>query len=87
MPSEITLGESMNVRCRGRVLRVVDPSASADKNAERRIGVAVCFQGYEHLAESEDKSAAFRRISALHGDSEMDRPQASHGVSSRAIAN
>jgi hypothetical protein len=25
MPSEITLGESMRVRCRGRVLRVVDP--------------------------------------------------------------
>src|ERR1700688_3184671 len=26
MPSEITLGESMRVRCRGRVLRVVRPT-------------------------------------------------------------
>src|SRR5580704_6456023 len=28
MPSEITLGESMRVRCRGRVLRVVRPSTA-----------------------------------------------------------
>ncbi len=28
MPSEITLGESMAVRCRGRILRVVRPVAS-----------------------------------------------------------
>jgi hypothetical protein len=28
MPSEITLGESMRVRCRGRVLRVMDPLES-----------------------------------------------------------
>jgi hypothetical protein len=87
MPSEITLGESMNVRCRGRVLRVVEPPESAEKNAERRIGVAVCIQGYEHLAEAEDKSAAFRRISALHGDNEIDRPQTSLPLSSRALAN
>ena len=87
MPSEITLGESMNVRCRGRVLRVVEPPESADKNAERRIGVAVCIQGYEYLAEAEDKSAAFRRISALHGDNEMDHPETSLPLSSRALTN
>jgi hypothetical protein len=31
MPSEITLGESMRVRCRGRVLRIVNPAAKAPK--------------------------------------------------------
>src|SRR5271170_4036628 len=55
MPSEITLGESMRVRCRGRVLRVVKPaekgwrpaasgeteSRSAEtRSAETKIGVA-----------------------------------------------
>lgn len=87
MPSEITLGDSMNVRCRGRVLRVVRRSESGDGNAERKIGVAVCIQEYEYLAEADDKSPAFRRISALHNDSEIDRPQASLPLSSRAIAH
>jgi hypothetical protein len=39
MPSEITLGESMRVRCRGRVLRVVKPtdaSLSASEPAQAR---------------------------------------------------
>jgi hypothetical protein len=88
MPSEITLGEAMNVRCRGRVLRLVDAPESAEKNGERRIGVAVCIEGYEHLAEAslgetEDQSAAFRRISALRAESE-DSPAP---LSPRAIAN
>jgi PilZ domain len=69
MPSEITLGENMRVRCRGRVLRVSVETASA----ETKIGLAVCFNGYEYLPESEDSSADFRRISALHGGSETDR--------------
>src|ERR1035437_8196090 len=29
MPSEITLGESMPVRCRGRILRLVRPAATS----------------------------------------------------------
>src|SRR5271168_2098048 len=46
MPSEITLGESMRVRCRGHILRVVKPvAASHDSSdpvrAETKIGVAV----------------------------------------------
>lgn len=94
MPSEITLGEAMRVRCKGRVLRVVNPlegtadhesrsangtgmnEASRQRNgvaesrsAETKIGVAVCFTDYEYLPESEDASADFRRISALHGTS------------------
>ena len=36
------------------------------KSAETKIGVAVCLKGYEYLPETEDGSADFRRISALH---------------------
>ncbi len=97
MPSEITLGESMRVRCRGRVLRVVTPIDSNWKPAaetlphpeesksglagpseikadETKIGVAVCLSGYDYLPETEDGSADFRRISALHSGSEAERP-------------
>jgi hypothetical protein len=94
MPSEITLGENMRVRCRGHVLRIVKPadnswkpapSAGAAtessevrtaeaKAAETKIGVAVCLKGYEYLPETEDSSAAFRRISALHSPTEAERP-------------
>jgi hypothetical protein len=89
MPSEITLGENMRVRCRGRVLRIVKPADNAWKpaaaveletrsaetrSAETKIGVAVCLKGYEYLPETEDNSAEFRRISALHTPSEAERP-------------
>src|ERR1039458_1058335 len=77
MPSEITLGENMRVRCRGQVLRIVKPAdnawkfaASAEtetklaetRAAETKIGVAVCLKGYEYLPEAEDGSAGFRRL-------------------------
>jgi hypothetical protein len=62
MPSEITLGESMRVRCQGTVLRVIQPSIGT------RLGVAVHFSRYEYLAkpESETESDSFSRISSLH---------------------
>jgi hypothetical protein len=100
MPSEITLGENMRVRCRGRVLRIVRPadngrrlSAAADaepklvetREAETKIGVAVCLNGYEYLPETEDSSADFRRISALHSPSETERP--STPASPRVVAH
>jgi len=69
MPAEITLGESMPVRCRGRVLRVVKPMASPQDGAqhcETKIGVAVRFEGYEYLSESAELSAAYARVSSLH---------------------
>jgi hypothetical protein len=72
MPSEITLGESMPVRCRGRILRVVRPAASAAPDSsvtaasEAKIGVAVRFEGYEYLPESSGASATFPRVSTLH---------------------
>ncbi len=79
MPSEITLGENMRVRCRGRVLRIVKPAdkgwkPAASSEAETKIGVAVCLKGYEYLPETEDSSADFRRISALHSPSGTERP-------------
>lgn len=88
MPSEITLGENMRVRCRGQVLRIVKPadngrrpgpsadtgSKSALKSPENKIGVAVCLKGYEYLPETEDTSADFRRISALHNPGEEEHP-------------
>ena len=108
MPSEITLGETMRVRCKGRVLRIVKPLAhgadhdyrpedesllteseraevkSAEaKSAETKIGVAVCFNGYEYLPETEDASPDFRRVSALHGTSDSDRPAVSPLASPR----
>jgi hypothetical protein len=62
MPSEITLGENMRVRCRGRVMRVVTPAAG------EKLGGAASLQGYEYLPEAEAAraTASFERISALH---------------------
>ncbi|MGC1449287.1 MAG: PilZ domain-containing protein [Candidatus Sulfotelmatobacter sp.] len=75
MPSEITLGESMPVRCRGRILRVVRPSATTDPSqAELKIGVAVRLEGYEYLPESSESSATFPRVSTLHSQNDDDRP-------------
>ncbi len=81
MPSEITLGENMRVRCRGQVLRIIRPAdkgwkpaaEAGNKSAETKIGVAVCLKGYEYLPEAEDGSADFRRISALHNPVETER--------------
>jgi hypothetical protein len=64
MPSEITLGESMRVRCQGTVLRVVQPAIGT------KLGVAVHFDGYEYLPKEQAESTdAYARISALHTQS------------------
>src|SRR5690349_7553296 len=47
MPSEVTLAENMQVKCRGRVRRV--------SAMQHRFGVAVCLEGYEFM---NDKDAA-----------------------------
>jgi hypothetical protein len=81
MPSEITLGDDMRVRCRGCVLRVAlppdlsqqdlsqqgqsQPSSTLSNRAETKIGVAVRLHGYEYLPEATD-SSSFHRVSALH---------------------
>ncbi len=78
MPSEITLGESMRVRCRGHILRVVRPAATSTQDstsmtrAETKIGVAVRLEVYEYLLESAEPSSAFARVSALHSHPDED---------------
>jgi len=79
MPSEITLGENMPVRCRGRILRVIQPSAAGISVPQRetKIGVAVRLEGYEYLPESSQSSATFPRVSSLHPHHEdKDQPVA-----------
>ena len=71
MPSEITLGDSMPVRCRGRVLRTVRPAVLP--GSEGKVGVAARLESYEYLAESSESSASFQRVSTLHRDHPEDR--------------
>lgn len=83
MPSEITLGDSMRVRCRGHILRVVKPAdrrlaGTISAAAETKIGVAVRLEGYEYLSEAAEASTSFQRVSALHGHREDDRPLPAH---------
>jgi hypothetical protein len=72
MPSEITLGESMRVRGRGRVLRVVNSgirlahSTSGRDLVEPRLGIAVRFDSYEYLRDTADPGAHQARVAALH---------------------
>lgn len=97
MPSEITLGENMRVRCRGRILRIVkakdttwrspDAAEAKSQQTETKIGVAVCLNGYEYLPETEHPSPDFRRISALHNLSETERTVAPASVIPRAVAH
>jgi hypothetical protein len=62
MPSEITLGENMPVRCRGRVLRA--SSSQADhSHVGQRNGIAVQLDSYEYLASNEPH-AQFVRVSS-----------------------
>ncbi len=74
MPSQITLGESMRVRCPGTVLRVLQPSIGT------KLGVAVHFASYEYLVEprtsADNSDSCFERISALHGHGTPERPTA-----------
>ena len=61
MPAEITLTESMRVRCRGRVVRVLP--------AQSKFGVAVHLEGYEYLSPTENAAqgaASFPRVSGAH---------------------
>lgn len=78
MPSEITLGESMPVRCRGRILRIVRPvpgpgnSSPNSDRTETKIGVAVRFDSYEYLTEPAESCNTFPRVASLHPQREEE---------------
>lgn len=80
MPSEITLGDSMRVRCRARVLRVERPAApfltaeSPAARAETKIGVAVRLECYEYLTDAAEPAAGFARVAALHSTDDSEEP-------------
>ena len=64
MPSEITLGENMPVRCRGRVLRASSSQAGpGHSHLGERNGIAVQLDSYEYLPSNEP-NAHFVRVSA-----------------------
>ena len=70
MPSEITLGESMPVRCLGRVLRVAVPQGG------QRHGIAVRLDSYEYLpADAGEPLSQFMRISAATADAPRPQPR------------
>ena len=62
MPSEITLGENMPVRCRGRVLRA-SASQEGHSQVDQRNGIAVQLDSYEYLPSNE-RTAHFVRVSS-----------------------
>jgi hypothetical protein len=71
MPSQITLGEDMRVRCSGTVKRVIQPVAG------NTFGVAVYLEAYDYLPATEttvEASASFARISALHQQNREEKP-------------
>jgi hypothetical protein len=63
MPSEITLAESMRVRCRGRILRVSGCNAGA-KN-----GIAVRLDSYQYLPPDDCESIVPLARTAAAGSS------------------
>jgi PilZ domain len=74
MPSEITLGESMRVRCQAQVVR----ANQAESGCAR--AVAVLLQNYEYLPDAEvmaEPARDFSRVSALH---EEDTAEPENGL-------
>jgi hypothetical protein len=83
MPSQITLGDDMRVRCRGRILRILRPALKTMPDAsnlpETKIAVAVRFDRYEYLPVSAEPESNFARVVALHShrEAEEDRQRIS----------
>ncbi len=51
LPSEITLTESIKVRCKGRVVRVIEPAAGTSVS---KVGTAVMIEQYDFAPEAAD---------------------------------
>lgn len=62
MPSEITLGESMRVRCRGQVKRVRALDIAGKSSA------AVHFDGYEYLPVQDASKVSYATPLSSHTD-------------------
>ena len=66
MPSEITLGDNMPVRCRGRVLRASASSTghfqAGHSRASQQDGIAVQLESYQYLPN--ESLTQFVRVSA-----------------------
>lgn len=78
MPSEITLGENMRVRCRGQVKRVKALDIAGKSS------VAVHFAGYEHLAVPESTKPDYSSPVSTHAD---DNGASVHTFDWRSAAN
>ncbi len=78
MPSEITLGESMPVRCRGRVLRASAPQGghteASQPKASQRNGIAVQLDSYQYLPANEP-IAQFVRVSGANSAGATSGPR------------
>lgn len=75
MPSQITLGDDMHVRCRGRILRILRPTPTSEAEAasgETKIGVAVIFDRYEYLPVLAEPESSFARVVSLHPHPEAE---------------
>ena len=74
MPGEITLSQSMHVRCRGKVLRVDNAGQRAACNNSMPApswGVAVHFESYVYLGNAEEAhTGQYQRVAALHDSRE-----------------
>jgi hypothetical protein len=80
MPAEITLTESMRVRCLARVTRV--------QPAESKFGVAVNLERYEYLSENERAAqvlTSFPRVSGAHDANQPRKNPALPGSPSLAV--
>ena len=62
MPSEITLGESMRVRCRGQVKRIQALDIAGKSS------VAVHFAGYEYLPAAVELKTGYATPVSSHAD-------------------
>jgi len=72
MPSEITLGENMPVRCRGQVLRAM-ASPAGHFQAGQGNGIAVRLDSYQYLPSDEPVSH-FVRVSAASAGAAASGP-------------
>jgi PilZ domain len=83
MPSEITLAETMRVRCRGKVVRVVAPERGAT------YGVAVRLEGYDFLSENDPLVSGTGAIShvpaAVRSASEQESPRTGCNIPSPSL--